>query len=150
MAKIISIAAKKGNDPGMNPELRAAIEKARAENMPMNNIERAIEKGGGGAEGGNLESIRYEAYGPGGAAIIIEAITDNSNRTVAEIKHLLAGNNAKFAQRGSVLWAFDLTGDKPMPKTTAELSPADKNALDKLIKALLENDDVQEIYINAV
>ena len=148
LAKVISIAAKKGSDPNTNAELRGAIDKARTENMPMENIKRAIEKGAGGVEGGELESIRYEAYGPGGAAIIIDTITDNSNRTVAEIKHILNENGAKFAERGSVLWVFDLTGAKPTPKMTTEISSNDKEGLDKLIKALLENDDVQEEYTN--
>lgn len=95
-----------------------------------------------------MENIRYEAYGPGGAAIVIDVITDNKNRTIAEIKHLLSEHNAKLAGQGSVLWAFDLTGAKPAPKTTVELSPTDKEELNKLIEVLLENDDVQEVYTN--
>ncbi|MEK9183708.1 MAG: YebC/PmpR family DNA-binding transcriptional regulator [Patescibacteria group bacterium] len=148
LAKVISIAARKGNDPDTNAELRAAIDKAKAENMPSDNIDRAIKKGGGGADGEKLESIRYEAYGPGGAAVIIDTITDNSNRTVAEIKHILNENNAKLAERGSVLWAFDLTGARPTPKTTTGLSPADKEALSKLVEILSNHDDVQETYTN--
>lgn len=147
-AKIIALAARKGEDPGANFELRAAVDKARAENMPKENIERAIAKGSGKNGQSQLESARYEAYGPGGAALIIDAITDSKNRAVAEIKHILNEHGGKFAEQGSVLWAFDLSGEKPSAKITMELSPADKEALDKLIEALEENEDVQEIFTN--
>lgn len=148
LAKIISLAARKGDNPEMNAELRAATDKARAENMPSDNIERAIKKGGGGAEGGNLESIRYEAYGPGGAAIIIDAITDNKNRTVAEIKHILSQNKARLAEHGAVVWMFDLGGAKPKAKTLIELNEQDKKLVDGLVKSLTERDDVQEARTN--
>lgn len=149
-SKIIALAARKGADPAMNFELRTAIEKAKAENMPLDNIERAVAKGSGAGAGEQLESARYEAYGPGGTAIIIDVITDSKNRTVAEIKHLLAEHNAKFAEQGSVLWAFDITAQKITPKITVELSPADKEALEKLVEALSENEDVQEVFTNAL
>lgn len=150
LAKIISIAARKGGDPGANADLRAAIDKAKAENMPSDNIERAIKKGAGGAETENTESVRYEAYGPGGAAIIIDVITDNKNRTVAEIKHTLSQHNANLVQPGAALWAFDFSGPKPRAKTMIELKEQDKNLIDDLIKVLTENDDVQEVYTNAI
>ncbi|KKS12404.1 MAG: transcriptional regulator [Candidatus Magasanikbacteria bacterium GW2011_GWA2_41_55] len=149
-SKIIALAARKGADPATNFELRTAIEKAKAENMPLDNIERAIAKGSGAGAGGQLESARYEAYGPGGAAIIIDVITDSKNRAVAEIKHILAEHNAKFAEQGSVLWAFDITAQKINPKITVELSIADKDSLDKLIEVLSEVDDTQEVYTNAL
>ena len=149
-AKIITLAARKGADPAMNFELRTATEKAKAENMPLENIERAIAKGSGKGEGSDLESARYEAYGPGGTAIIIDVITDSKNRTVAEIKHLLAEHNAKFAEQGSVLWAFDITAQKVTPKITVEISPEYKEALGKLVEALADLDDTQEIYTNAL
>ena len=168
-SKIIALAARLGADPAMNFELRTAIDKAKAENMPRDIIERAIAKGSGAGEGGQLESARttrvlpfstlaplvrklgrYEAYGPGRTAVIIDVITDSKNRTVAEIKHLLAEHNAKFAEQGSVLWAFDITAQKVTPKITVELSPADKEALGKLVEALAENDDAQEVYTNAM
>ena len=149
-SKIIALAARHGADPTMNFELRTAIEKAKAENMPLDNIERAIAKGSGMGAGGQLENARYEAYGPGGTAIIIDVITDSKNRTVAEIKHLLAEHNAKFAEQGSVLWAFDITAQKVTPKITVELSLADKEALEKLVEALTDLDDTQETYTNAL
>ncbi|MEK9186201.1 MAG: YebC/PmpR family DNA-binding transcriptional regulator, partial [Patescibacteria group bacterium] len=144
----ISIAARKGNDPDTNAELRAAIDKAKAENMPSDNIDRAIKKGGGDAEGEKLESIRYEAYGPGGAAVIIGVITDNNNRTVAEIKHILSQHNASLAQPGAAVWAFDFTNAKPKAKTAIELKKQDKKFVDELVKDLAEHDDVQEVYTN--
>ncbi|MBU2263639.1 YebC/PmpR family DNA-binding transcriptional regulator, partial [Patescibacteria group bacterium] len=88
LAKMISVAARKGEDINMNPELRVAIEKAKSMNMPADNIERAIKRGAGKLEGSQLENVRFEAYGPGGTAIIVEGITDNKNRSVAEIKHI--------------------------------------------------------------
>ncbi|MCK6462684.1 MAG: YebC/PmpR family DNA-binding transcriptional regulator [Candidatus Pacebacteria bacterium] len=149
-AKIIALAARKGDDPNTSFELRAAIDKARAENMPKENIERAIAKGSGKSGEAQLESARYEAYGPGGAAIIIDVITDSKNRAVAEIKHILNEKGGKFAEQGSVLWAFELSGEKPSAKITVELSSADKEALEKLIEALEESEDVQEIFTNSV
>lgn len=148
-AKIIAIAARKGDDPATNPDLRAAVEKARSENMPKENIERAISKGSGKDGGAQLESARYEAYGPGGTAVIIDTITDSRNRTTAEIKHILSEHNGKFAEQGSVLWAFDFSGGKPAPKVTVELSPEDKEALEKLVDVLSGNEDVQDIHTNA-
>lgn len=149
-SKIIALSTRKGSDPKTNSELKTAIEKARAENMPNENIERAIAKGSGKNGETQLESARYEAYGPSGSAIIIDVITDSKNRAVAEIKHILVENNAKFAEQGSVLWAFDISGEKPLPKTIVKIPNTDKEKLDKLIDALSENDDVQEIFTNAV
>ncbi|KKU76513.1 MAG: transcriptional regulator [Parcubacteria group bacterium GW2011_GWA2_47_64] len=150
-SKIISLAARKGANPATNFELRTAIEKAKAENMPLDNIKRAVAKGSASNDiGCRLENAMYEAYGPGGAAIIIDVITDSKNRAVAEIKHLLAEHNGKFAEQGSVLWAFDFPGEKPSPKITVELSPSDKEGLEKLVDALAELDDTQEVYTNAL
>jgi YebC/PmpR family DNA-binding regulatory protein len=150
MARVIAIAARKGENPAMNSELRVAVDKAKAVNMPADNIERAIKKGGGKGEEAQLESVRYEAYGPGGSAIIIEAITDSKNRTFAELKHLLSLHGAKMGEPGSVLWAFSNNNGKFEPKNTIELSETDAQSLDKLLEALDDNDDVQEIFINAL
>lgn len=111
LAAIISIAAReKGGDPNMNPSLRMAIDKARSLNMPMDNIERAIKRGTGSAEAGDLEEIFLEAYGPGGKALLIKAITDNKNRTIAEIKHVINEHGGKMANAGSVKWLFQEKG----------------------------------------
>lgn len=110
ISKMITIAAKSGGDPDFNPTLNIAIEKAKQMNMPADNIEKAIKKGTGELAGGTVEEVLYEAYGPGGIALIIEATTDNTNRTVAEIKHLLAINNGRLGEAGSVKWMFDRFG----------------------------------------
>ena len=89
LARTITLAARKGENPDMNPDLRLAVDKAKQANMPSDNIKRAIERGAGKAEGGQLENVRFEAYGHGGSAVIIEGITDNKNRTIAEIKHII-------------------------------------------------------------
>ncbi|MBI5045604.1 MAG: YebC/PmpR family DNA-binding transcriptional regulator [Candidatus Niyogibacteria bacterium] len=149
LAKIIQLASRKGEDPNTNPDLRAAVEKAKAANMPADNIERAIKKGGGKSGGATLESARYEAYGPGGVAIIIEAVTDNKNRTVAEIKHILSEHNAKLAETGSVTWAFEKKGNEWFSKMPVALNEKDAKTFDKLMEALDNHDDIQEIYSNA-
>lgn len=150
ISKNISLAARKGEKPDMNLELRAAIEKAKEANMPADNIERAIKKGTGKLEGAQLEGVRYETYGPGGAAIIMEGITDNKNRTTQEIKHLLLKSGASLAQTGSVVWAFENEGGKWLPKSALELSGQDAEALDKLLEELDNHDDIQDIYTNAL
>jgi len=110
MGRIISVAARKGADPEMNADLRMAIERAKYENMPRENIERAIKKGAGGEEGATLESVEYEAFGPEGVMFIIKALTDNKNRTLGEIKNVLTKNNGRFGEVGSVKWMFDKFG----------------------------------------
>jgi len=107
----ITVAAKLGGgDPDGNPRLRLAIENARSANMPNDNIDRAIKKGTGELEGVEYQEVSYEAYGPGGIAIYIEALTDNLNRTVADIRHVLSKNGGNLGQSGSVAWMFDLKG----------------------------------------
>lgn len=135
LSKIITVAAKeKGGDPDMNPRLRTAIDKAKAANMPQDNIEKAVKKGTGELEGVKFEESTYEAYGPGGIAIIIECITDNKNRTVSEIKHIVAERNGKMADSGSVLYMFDKIGEiiihKPENQEEIELIAIDAGAED--------------------
>ena len=111
LSKAITLTAKDGGgDVSMNPALKLAIEKAKQANMPADNIDKAIKKGTGELEGGAIEKVLYEAYGPGGIAIIIEGTTDNTNRTVAEIKHILSRNNGRLGEAGSVKWMFDCFG----------------------------------------
>src|SRR4030042_3986903 len=108
IGRLISIAAKeKGGNPETNPKLRLAMEQARAVNMPKDNVERAIQRGIGEAAGEKLEEVVFEAYGPGGIAIIIEGITDNKNRALGEIKQILIQNGGKLAGEGSVRWLFE-------------------------------------------
>lgn len=150
IAKIITIAARKGGDPQMNPTLRLAIEKARSVNMPNDNIKRAIKKGSGeDKEGGQLEEIIYEAYGPNGTPLIVEVITDNKNRTLPEIKHILSNHGGKLAETGSVRYLFERINDEWKPKYSTEITDENiKQQLQKLFEALDENDDVNEIYSN--
>ena len=109
--KEITVAAKSGGgDPAGNPRLRTAIDAAKAVNMPNDNIERAIKKGTGELEGSIYEELTYEGYGPGGAAIFIEATTDNPNRTVAEIRHAFSRNAGNLGATNSVAWMFDRKG----------------------------------------
>jgi YebC/PmpR family DNA-binding regulatory protein len=107
----ITVAAKAGGgDPAGNPRLRTAIDAAKAVNMPNENIDRAIKKGTGELEGSVYEELTYEGYGPGGAAIFIEATTDNANRTVAEIRHAFSRNGGNLGATNSVAWMFDRKG----------------------------------------
>src|SRR3954454_19897944 len=110
LAREITVSAKLGApDPAMNPRLRAAILAARAENMPKDNIERAIKKAQGG-DAESYEEIRYEGYGPGGAAVIVEALTDNRNRPASDIRSVLTKNGGMLAETGAVAFIFDRAG----------------------------------------
>lgn len=145
LLKAISIAAKTEPNSQFNPRLRSAIEKAEENNVPQENIDRAVSKA---AEEKNLEEVIIEAYGPEGSALIIEGITDNTNRTVSEIKHILSKNNGKMANPGSVLWSFDKTESGWQPKFKQDISSGAKETLKKLLEALEEHDDVQKIITN--
>src|SRR6202034_3987261 len=110
LAREITVSAKMGlPDPAMNPRLRAAMIAARAENMPKDNIERAIKKATGG-EGDNYEQIRYEGYGPGGIAVIVEVLTDNRNRTAGEVRATFTKSGGNLAETGAVSFMFDHLG----------------------------------------
>ena len=110
-AKIIAVAAKNGGDPDMNPLLRLAIENSKKDNMPNANIERAIKKGTGQDKNASeIMELTYEGYGPGGVAIIVEALTDNKNRSIANIKHIFAKNGGNLGEKGSVSWMFGRKG----------------------------------------
>ncbi|MBI2108989.1 MAG: YebC/PmpR family DNA-binding transcriptional regulator [Parcubacteria group bacterium] len=146
--RLITLEAKKAAGNKDAPGLRTIIERARAINMPADNIERAIKKGSD-KESANLEEVTYEAYGPGGSALIVEGLTDNKNRTLGELKILFADYDTTLAERGAALWAFEKTPDKKWhPKTTMSLSDENKEKLKQLIDMLEENDDVQAVYTN--
>jgi YebC/PmpR family DNA-binding regulatory protein len=120
LAREITVAAKLGTpDPAMNPRLRAAILAARAENMPKDNIERAIKKAAG-ADGENYEDIRYEGYGPGGAALIVEAQTDNRNRTASDVRSAFTKSGGSLAETGAVAFMFDRVGVIAYPPVVAD------------------------------
>ncbi len=208
--KAITLAASNGiGDPAHNPTLRTAIDKAKAEAVPNDTIQRAIKKGTGELGPVQLEELTYEAYGPGGTAMVVELLTDNRNRTASEIRHLLERHNAKLAAAGSVTYLFKRRGtvvfdagavdeDKLMeaaleagaedlvtegdsvtvmtepasyitvkealekggftpaggevamlPDTTVKLEGKDAESMVKLINALEDHDDVQNVYVNA-
>ena len=110
-AKEIFIAAKQGGgDPEMNAALRSAVEKARAANMPNDNVERAIKKATGSLDGANFEDVTYEGYGPGGVAVIVQVVTDNRNRTAAEVRHAFSKNGGNLGANGCVSFMFDRKG----------------------------------------
>jgi len=211
--KEITVSAKLGGgDPNGNPRLRLAIQNAKGNNMPADNITRAVKKGTAELEGVNYEEITYEAYGPGGVALIIESLTDNRNRTVADLRHLFTKNGGNLAEAGAVSWNFErkgvinaakgsyseddlmniildagaedlkdegdyfevitsvdsfetvrkaiessnLTGIKVenaslqyVPKTTTKLEGKEAEQIIKLISAVEDNDDVQNVFTNA-
>mgnify|MGYP000471753367 CR=1 FL=1 len=209
LIKEITIAARNGGDPDANPRLRTAIMAAKAVSMPADNIKRAIQRGTGEIEGGAIEEIMFEGYGPGGVAIMVAAATDNRNRTVSEIRHLFSKHGGNLGELGSVGWMFErksqiliekdkATEDQLMelaleagaddvklegehweilsapeshhavlealekagvPTASAEIGMIPKNLMEvdpknlpgvmKLMEALEEHDDVQNVYTNA-
>src|ERR1700716_4537914 len=122
LIKEITIAAKTGGggDPDGNPRLRTAIAAAKAENMPADNIKRAIQRGTGELPGVNYEEFTLEGYGPGGAAVLVELSTDNRNRTVSEIRHVFGKNGGNMADAGAVSWMFHKKGDIVIPKSASK------------------------------
>lgn len=150
LVRFIGVEAKLSGGKD-SPGLRSAMEKAKKVNMPSENIERAIKKGSG--SGASMESITYEAYGPGGVALVIETLTDSKNRTAQEIKHLLSKNGASLSAIGGAVWAFnkEMTpeGIVYKPNTIISLNDSDLELLDKLVDDLENDDDVQEVFTNA-
>ena len=117
----LSIAARSGGaDPDSNPRLRTAIQAAKNENMPNDNIERAILRGTGQLEGEQLEEVMFEGYGPGGVGLLVSVVTSNRNRTVGELRHMLSKNGGNMAETGAVGWMFQRKGDIIVPKTAAD------------------------------
>jgi len=209
LIKEITIAARNGGDPDANPRLRTAILAAKAVSMPADNIKRAIQRGTGELEGGAIDEIMFEGYGPGGVAIMVATATDNRNRTVSEIRHLFSKNGGNLGELGSVSWMFErksqilvekdkatedqlmelaleagaddvkLEGDHweilsapeshhavlealeragiatasaeigMIPKNLVEVDPKHASGVMKLMEALEDHDDVQNVYTNA-
>ena len=209
LSRAITVAAKEGGpDPATNATLLGAIDKARSYSMPKDNIDRAMQRGAGAGEGTNYEHIDYEGYGPAGVAVVVEVLTDNRNRSAADIRNIFAKHNGSLAQPGAVAWQFERRGSimvdaekyeeddvmaaaadagaddivhdgtsfqvlteptafvavrdglkaagiQPdsaeltlMPKTTVVLDEADARRTLRLVDALEDNDDVQEVYAN--
>ncbi|MEK7231550.1 MAG: YebC/PmpR family DNA-binding transcriptional regulator [Pseudomonadota bacterium] len=141
LIKEITVAARLGDsDPGSNPRLRVAIDKAYANNMPKENVERAIKRGTGELEGVNYEEVRYEGYGIGGAALMIDCMTDNKTRTVADVRHALTKNGGNLGTDGSVAFLFKHCGQLVFAPGTSE-DRLMEAALDAGAEDIVTNDD---------
>lgn len=147
-SRLITQEAKRAKGILSDPGLRAVIDKAREFNMPNDNIDRAVKKATD-ASAAQLENITYEAYGPGGCALVIEALTENRNKAAQEIKHILSDHGLSLAGIGSATWAFKKTREGWAPETMIPVSDEDGAKLEKIIEALEENDEVQEVFTNA-
>ncbi|HSP69713.1 MAG TPA: YebC/PmpR family DNA-binding transcriptional regulator [Bryobacteraceae bacterium] len=128
--KEIMIAARNGGDPDMNPRLRTAITAAKAVSMPAENIKRAILRGTGELEGGQIDEIMFEGYGPGGAAVLVMVATDNRNRTVSDIRHIFSKQGGNLGEQGSVSWMFE--------RKSQIIIEGDKATEDQLMNLVLE------------
>ncbi len=145
LIKEISIAAKGGGDPDINPRLRTAVAAAKAENMPADNIKRAIQRGTGELPGVNYEEFSLEGYGPGGVAILLDINTDNRNRTVSEIRHAFGKNGGNMAEAGAVSWLFHKKGDIVVPKSAAKEDDLMAIVLDAGAEDLKDDGDNWEV-----
>jgi YebC/PmpR family DNA-binding regulatory protein len=148
LVRFITIEAKKSKGDRNAAGVRVAIEKAKAANMPADNIERALSKASG--DGAEMEPVVYEAYGPGGCALIIEGYTDSRNRTSQELKHLLHLHGGTLANPGAAMWAFQKNAEGKLEAISPiELSDEDAQKMAELSDALEEHDDVNEVYTSA-
>ena len=145
---LIAMESRKCGGNITSPSLIAAIERAKKDSMPKDNIDRAIAKGAG-ATGAAYHEVLFEAFGPGGVAMLITAITDNNNRTSQEIKSIFTKAGLVLGTPGSASWAFSKTNDGYMPSSPIALSENDEGALISLIEKLEDNDDVQEVFTTA-
>ncbi len=148
ISRLISSESRCAKGDINSPSLRAVIEKAKKENMPKDTIDRAVKKGVSGEEG-EMFGVLYEAYGPGGSALLIEGLTDNKNRVSQEIKYLLLEHGGNLAGTGAASWAFIKKNREWFPQTTVPLSEEDGIKLSFLIEKIEEMDDVQSVHTNA-
>ena len=146
-ARLIAVESKKVRGDVSSPSLRAVIDRAKEANMPKDNIERAVQKGATN-DTLSFESVLYETYGPGGVAVLIDALTDSRNRTAQEVKALLGKFECALATPGSAQWAFMKGPEGYTPNSTIQLGLDDEKKLTGLLEALDEHDDVQEVYAN--
>ncbi|TAH52174.1 MAG: YebC/PmpR family DNA-binding transcriptional regulator [Chloroflexota bacterium] len=150
LARDITIAVREGGsgDPDSNFSLRLAVDKARGANMPKDNIERAIQRGLGNAgDGGQLEDISYEAYGPGGTALIVQVLTDNRNRAAAEVRRVITRGGANFASAGSVAWMFDKRGIFTIPIKGKSAEDLELELIDAGVDDIQAEDESIEAYV---
>jgi YebC/PmpR family DNA-binding regulatory protein len=148
MVRLITVEAKKAGGNLSSPGLKAAIERAREENVPNDTIDRAVKKASTDNSAA-MENVTYESYGPGGCAIIIEGLTENRNKTAQEMKFILSKHNCELAAIGSASWAFQKTHEGWVPQTMIPISEEDGKKLEALIEELENNDDVQDVFTNA-
>lgn len=148
-ARLIEIAARAGGgDAKVNSALRVAIDNAKAESVPNDNIERAIKKGTGALKGEAMQEVLYAAYGPGGVACLIECLTDNRNRTIANLKQIISKGGGSFVETSSVLWIFERQGPSYIAKQKVELDEATMEKVAAFVEAIEEDEDVSEVYTN--
>ncbi len=147
-ARLIAVESQKAKGDLSAPALVAAIERAKKDSMPKENIDRAVQKGTGG-DAGAMQAVLYEAYGPGGAALLIAGLTDNTNRLGSEVRNILSKAGYALGAPGSAAWAFEKRGSDYAPTSPLVLSEQDGEALAALVDALEENDDVQDVYTSA-
>ncbi|MFP4539325.1 MAG: YebC/PmpR family DNA-binding transcriptional regulator [Candidatus Paceibacterota bacterium] len=148
LSKLITMEVKKAGGDTENSGVRKAIEQAKAVNMPNDNIEKAIKRAKNSDEK-DMEKVTYEAYGPEGVAMIIEGLTDNRNRTAAEVKSILSKHGIELAVPGSATWAFNKNEGSYETKTPVKITGSSKEKLSSIIESLEESEDIQEIYTNA-
>ena len=147
-AALIAMEARKAGGNATSPGVVSAVERAKKDSMPKDNIERAIAKGSGSGAA-SLEEVIFEAFGPGGAGMIITAVTENNNRTAPLIKHAFVKAGYQLGAPGSAMWAFTKVDDKYVPNTHLELGDSDGEKLAHLIETLEELDDVHDIFTTA-
>lgn len=149
-SRLITLETKKAGGDISSPTLATIIARAKAINMPKDSIDRAVAKGAS-KDAGDLAQVVYEWYGPGGTAIIIDALTDNTNRTAQEIRHFISKNGFELGAQGSAAWAFTKSPDGTFTpnEPLMDLSEEDEEALGKIFEQLDENDDVQRVFTNA-
>src|SRR5215467_5552800 len=145
LIKEITIAARNGGDPDGNPRLRTAILAAKAVSMPSDNIKKAVMRGTGELEGGQIEEVMFEGYGPGGAAVLVNVATDNRNRTVSEIRHVFSKNGGNMGEQGSVAWMFERKSQIFLPSDKAEEDQLMNIVLDAGAEDLRNDEDQWEI-----
>ena len=147
VAREITVAAREGGgDPDTNPTLRLAIEKARAANMPKDNIERAVKRGTGELEGGQLEEVFYEGYAPHGVALLVKCLTDNRNRTLADVRRIFNRSGGNLAEAGAVAWMFDTKGYIAVARDDIDPDDIFMMAVDAGAADVEISDDFVEVY----
>lgn len=145
-AKLIEVAARRGSDPQMNPSLRLAIDNAKSDNVPNANIDRAVKKGSGELKDGNqIEEVTYEAYGPGGTAMLIHCLTDNKNRTLTNIRIILSKNGGRMGESGSVAYLFQRKGVLTLSTEAKNVDDIELVAIDAGAEDIEKMDDMMRI-----